>query len=593
MPHPVSGPTHKQRLAAILAADAAGYSRLMSLDERATLDALDAAREVFRSHIEVNRGRVIDMAGDSVLAVFETAAGAVSAALATQAELAGQVADVAEDLRMQFRIGIHSGDVIEKTDGTVYGDGVNIAARLQALAEPGGIIVSESIHTAVRGKVPADFEDQGEQAVKNIAHPVRTWRVLISPSRTPMDAKVTPHPALPDKPSLAVLPFTNLSGDPEQEYFADGVVDDIITALSRVRAFFVIARNSSFTYKGKAVDIKQVGRELGVRYVLEGSIRRAGNRMRIVGQLIDAENGRHVWADRFEGNLDDVFELQDRITESVAGVIEPNLRLAEVDRARSKPAGSLQPYDLCLRAHPSLYSSSTRVSNDEAIALLKRAIDMDPAYVYAKALCAFAYALRHAQGWSTSAEDEAGIRLAEQALSDHHDDPAILSYAGHTISYLASRHEEGLHALDRALALSPNSSKALLSAGYVRGYVGDTMVAIEHFKRAMRLSPLDPEMGYIFSGLGFVYLADGAIEHALDTGLKAVHELPNWVPGHLLVTICLGLLGRTAEAATAGRRLLQLDPGFSISRVSRDWLNRSEKVNAQRITGMRAAGIPE
>jgi adenylate cyclase len=295
----------QHRLAAILAADAAGYSRLMAVDDKATVAALDAARAVFREQVEAQQGRVIDMAGDSVLAVFGTVAGAVAAALAIQAQV-NAVADAeAIDRRMRFRIGVHLGDVIEKADGTVYGDGVNIAARLQGLAEPGGITVSESIRSAVKGKVGASFEDHGEQAVKNIADPVRAWRlrtgavepvatVPAAPSITAIDL------SLPDKPSIAVLPFVNMSGDPEQEYFTDGITEDIITELSRFHSLFVIARNSSFSYKGQSPDIRRVGKELGVRYVLEGSIRKSAQRIRVTGQLIDALTGNHLWAEKYD-----------------------------------------------------------------------------------------------------------------------------------------------------------------------------------------------------------------------------------------------------------------------------------------------------
>jgi len=379
----------RQRLAAILAADVAGYSRLMAGDERATVAALDSARAVFRGHIDAHQGRVIDMAGDSVLAVFDTATGAVAAALAVQDGLAAMAQAVSEDRRMRFRIGVHLGDIMEKPDGTVYGDGVNIAARLEGLAEPGGITVSDSVQGAVRGKVAASFIDQGEQQVKNIAHPVRAFRVDAENSAPRISAS-HPELALPAKPSIAglpsiaVLPFANMSGDPEQEYFADGIVEDIITALARIQLFFVIARNSSFTYKGKAVDIKQVGRELGVRYVLEGSIRKAGNRVRITGQLIEAENGSHVWADRFEGTLDDIFDLQDRITESVVGAIEPSIRRAEIDRVRLRPTNSLDAYDLCLRAVQNLRPGASRSALDEALGFLRRAIDLDPTFSLAK-----------------------------------------------------------------------------------------------------------------------------------------------------------------------------------------------------------------
>ena len=589
----MSGAELKQKLAAILAADVASYSRLMAADERSTVAALDAARAVFRTQIESNQGRVIDMAGDSVLAVFETATGAVSAALTIQQEVNTLIAHVPEDRRMRFRIGVHLGDVIEKADGSVYGDGVNIAARLEGLAEPGGITVSESIRTAVKGKVRASFEDQGAQQVKNIAEPVRVFRVVLKVQADETGTIAKPGLALPDKPSLAVLPFTNMSGDPEQEYFADGVVDDIISALSRVRAFFVIARNSSFTYKGKAVDIKQVGRELGVRYVLEGSIRKADNRVRIVGQLIEAENGRHIWADRFEGNLDDIFELQDRITESVVGAIEPNLKLAEIERARSKPTANLRAYDLCLRALPNLMTVSTKAANDEALGYLHCAIQMDPSYSLAKAMCAFAYVLRKAQRWATAADIQEGLKLADEALADHRDDPVTLTYVGQALGFLGFRHEDALRALDRALTINPNSTRALIAAGWGYGYVGDAPRSIEHLQRAIRLNPLDPELGYILSGLGWAYLIGGTYEDALSVGLKSLQEAPAWVPAHRLVTISFVQLGRLDEARLAAKRALQLVPGDTISDIEPRIPYKDPTFRELYINALRAAGIPE
>jgi adenylate cyclase len=584
----------RRRLAAILAADAAGYSRLMAADEQATVAALDAARTVFRTRIESNQGRVIDMAGDSVLAVFETAIGAVSAALAVQQELDASSSAIPEDSRMRFRIGVHLGDVIEKADGTVYGDGVNIAARLQALAEVGGVTVSDSVRNAVKGKASTDFADMGEQQVKNIPEPVRAFRLVLKADASAA-ASEAPKPALelPDKPSLAVLPFTNMSGDPEQEYFADGVVDDIISALSRVRAFFVIARNSSFTYKGKAVDIKQVGRELGVRYVLEGSIRKAGNKVRIVGQLIEAENGRHIWADRFEGNLDDIFELQDRITESVVGAIEPNLRLAEIERARAKPTANLHAYDLCLRALPNLMATTTRAANDEALNLLQRAITMDPGYSFAKASRALAYVLRKAQMWITPVEIEEGLRLAEEALADHRDDPTTLTYVGQALGYLGFRHDDALRALDRALTINPNSTRALIASGWGRTYVGDAAKSIEHLQRAIRLNPLDPEMGYMLSGLGIAYQMAGKSEEALAMGQKSLQESPNWIPSHLLIVRCLVQLGSLDEAKNAAQRMMKLAPGMTLTARRAQMANRDQAYQESYISALRAAGVPE
>ena len=348
----MTGTELKQRLAAILAADVAGYSRLMATDERATVTALDAARAVFRMQIESNQGRVIDMAGDSVLAVFETAAGAVSAALAVQQELNSAVSGVPEDRRMRFRIGIHLGDIIEKSDGTIYGDGVNIAARLEGLAEPGGITVSESIRTAVKGKVSAGFEDQGEQKVKNIPEPVRAYRVVREDGAAPKAKSAAGEIdlSLPDKPSIAVLPFANLSGDPEQEYFTDGITEDVITELSRFHSLFVIARNSTFTYKGKAVDVRTVAKELGVRYVLEGSIRRAANRIRVTAQLIDALTGNHIWAEKYDRVLEDIFAVQEELTRSIVTAIAPQIQVAEQSKVRRRRPTNLSAYEIAVRA---------------------------------------------------------------------------------------------------------------------------------------------------------------------------------------------------------------------------------------------------
>ena len=325
----MSGTELRQRLMAILAADASGYSRLMAADERATVKALDTARGVFRVRIESKQGRVIDMAGDSVLAVFDTAIGAVSTALEVQEEIGGLFADSPAEMRMRFRIDIHLGDEFEKMDGTVYGDGVNIAARLQTLAEPGGITISESVQVAVRSRVTAVFDDLGDQRVKNIAEPIHAYRIECSAGKSASSAK-RPVNAIYDKPSIAVLPFANMSGDPEQEYFSDGLTEDIITALAAWRSFPVIARNSTFAYKGKSPDVRKVAQELGARYVLEGSVRRSGNRIRITAQLIDGSNGNHLWAERFDRDLDDLFAVQDEITTRIVSAIEPELSSAEI-----------------------------------------------------------------------------------------------------------------------------------------------------------------------------------------------------------------------------------------------------------------------
>ena len=592
----------RQRLAAILAADAAGYSRLMAADERATMAALDSARAVFRQRIEAHRGRVVDMAGDSVLAVFETATGAVSAALAVQRDLEASHTAVPEERRMRFRIGVHLGDVIEKGDGSVYGDGVNIAARLQALAGIGGITVSDAVQGAVRGKVTASFVDQGEQAVKNMSHPVRAFAVRTDKVAA---APASPEPGLspPTMLSIAVLPFDNMSGDPEQDYFADGMVEDIITALARMRAFFVIARNSSFVYKGRAVDIKQVGRELGVRYVLEGSVRRSGNRVRITGQLIEAENGHHVWADRFEGTLEDVFDLQDRITDSIVSAVQPNLLRAEVARARVKPTANLQAYDLLLRAMPGLLPGSTRAEQDESAAFLRQALEKDPRYATAKAMSAFGCLRRLGDGYGDAEDVKAGLRHADQALAEARDDPTVLSYAGLTLAslgyralgfrVLGFRYDEALRAIERALSLSPNLLSVQFCAGFVKCIVGDAEAALVHFERAMRMSPLDPGTSAYVALSGGAHLMLGRYEEALAAAERAIHDSPEFVLGHRLNVTALGCLGRLDEARLAARRLLELTPQFTVSQYRSVSPFKDVEFRGRVCDMLLAAGVPK
>ncbi|MCE9658022.1 MAG: adenylate/guanylate cyclase domain-containing protein [Burkholderiales bacterium] len=595
----------RQRLAAILAADAAGYSRLMAVDEAATVAALDAARAVFRAQIEAHRGRVIDMAGDSVLAVFDTAIGAVSAALAVQGELAAAASAQPEETRMRFRIGVHLGDVIEKGDGTVYGDGVNIAARLQGLAEAGGVTVSAAVQGAVRGKLAASFADQGEQAVKNIPHPVRAFAVHPGEGGDAGPAPATPAPALapPTMLSIAVLPFDNMSGDPEQDYFADGMVEDIITALARMRTFFVIARNSSFVYKGRAVDIKQVGRELGVRYVLEGSVRRSGNRVRITGQLIEAENGHHVWADRFDGTLEDVFDLQDRITDSIVSAVQPNLLRAEIARARVKPTANLQAYDLLLRAMPGLLPGSTRAEQDEAASFLRQALEKDPRYTTAKAMSAFACLRRLGDGYGGAEDVKEGLRHADEALAEARDDPTVLSYAGLTLAsigyralgfrVLGFRYDEALRAIERALSLSPNLLSVQFCAGFVKCVVGDAEASLLHFERAVRMSPLDPGMSAYVALSGGAHLMLGRYEEALASAERAIHDSPEFVLGHRLKVTALGHLGRIDESRLAAQRLLELTPQFTVSQYRSVSPFKDAGLRARICDAFLAAGVPK
>ena len=591
----------ERKLAAVLSADVVGYSRLMQEDDKATLQALTERRAVFAAQVASSGGRIVNAPGDSVLAEFASVVNAVECAVNIQRAIAQTNTGLPESRRMQYRIGVNLGDVLVDAAG-IYGDGVNIAARLESLAPAGGICVSQPVRDQVRSRLALAFEDMGEQTVKNIAEPVRVFRVAGEAAAAPATATTRASPPLPDRPSLAVLAFSNLSGDPEQEYFADGMVEEIITALARTGVFFVIARNSSFVYKGKAVDIKQVGRELGVRYVLEGSIRKAGNRIRITGQLIEADNGRHVWADRFDGTLEDVFELQDRITESIVWAIEPNIRRAELERSRVKPASNLQAYDLLLRALPGIMPGSTKAGKDEALSFIRRALEMDPRYSLAKALGAFACLQRLADGYGDAEDVKAGLRYADEALSEKNDDPTILSCAGLALGslgyralgfrVLGFRYDEAQRAIDRALSLSPNLLMVRFAAGMVDCFVGEGDAAIGHFERAMRLSPLDPGMSALIVGTGLAHVVSGRYDEALAAAQRTVQESPNFASGHRLMVVALGYLGRIEEAKPAARRMLELAPQYTVSRSQSVSPFKDPEFRKRSAEIFRAAGVP-
>jgi adenylate cyclase len=435
-----------RRLAAILAADVVGYSRLMGADEEGTLAALkELRRELADPRIDEHRGRIVKTTGDGVLVEFASIVDAVRCAVAVQRGMAAHNAAVPIDRRIEFRIGINLGDIIVEDDD-IFGDGVNIAARLEALAEPGGICVSRVVRDQVHDKLDFAFEDRGEHQIKNIARPVHVYRIPISES-APVKA---PLP-LPDKPSIAVLPFANMSGDPEQEYFVDGMVEEIITALSRIRWLFVIARNSTFTYKGRPVDVKEVGRQLGVRYVLEGSVRRAGQRVRITAQLIDALTGTHLWADRFDGSLGDVFELQDQVAVSVVGVIEPALQVAEMRRSAARPTTDLGAYDLYLRALATFFPT-TKERVLEALGLLDQALAIDRHYGPALSWAATCHLQVIRDGWAEDPESsrrKAGD-LARQSLQVGENDPGILANGALVLAYFGEDVGAMIGLVDRA-----------------------------------------------------------------------------------------------------------------------------------------------
>ena len=591
VPLEMSGQAPRRRLAAILAADVVGYSRLMQQDEADTLAVLKSRRaEILQPLVAEHHGRVVKLMGDGVLVEFASAVDAVECAVQLQAGMEAANADLPEDRRIRLRIGINLGDVIvEGSD--LYGDGVNIAARLEAFADPGSVIVSRTVFNHVRGKVKLRFDDLGDQQLKNIAELVRIYR-LHSDGETAM---AQPALALPDKPSIAVLPFSNMSGDPGQEYFADGVVDDIITALSRFRNVFVIARNSSFTYKGRSVDVKQVGRELGVRYVLEGSVRKAGDRLRITGQLIDTSTGANLWADRFDGNLAEVFDLQDQVATHVVGAIIPRVEQAEIERARRKPTNSLDAYDHYLRGL-AIANRIAREANDDALRLLNKSIELDPDFALAYARAAFCYVYRKVNGWMVDRAlevAEAG-RLARRAIDLGRDDAVALSYSGFALGYVVGNVDDASAFVERALVLNTNLAVAWGFSGWIKACLGDPDSAIKHAALAMRLSPLDPRMFAWQYTTALAHLCAARYDEAAAWAERALRDQPNMATGLRTVAASHALAGRLAEAQQIMARLRQLDPALRISNLGEllPPFRRAED-RARIVDGLRKAGLPE
>jgi TolB-like protein len=579
-----------RRLAAILAADVAGYSRLMGADEEATLAALKAIRrELSDPKVNEHHGRIVKTTGDGLLIEFSSVVDAVRCAVEVQRAMAERNTEVPEARRIEFRIGINLGDII-LDDDDIYGDGVNIAARLEALAEPGGICVSRVVHDQVRDKLDVVFEDMGEQQVKNIARPVHIWRVRLG-AKPAVSAPL----ALPDKPSIAVLPFQNMSGDPEQEYFADGMVEEIITALSRIRWLFVIARNSSFTYKGKPVDVKQVARELGVRYILEGSVRKAGGRVRITAQLIDASTGAHLWADRFDGSLEGVFELQDQVASGVVGSIEPRLRQSEIERANRKLTESLDAYDLYLRAL-ALRDIHTDESVREAVSLLKRALAIDPNYAPAKALIGWhrVHQTSHGRSPVSDTDTAEAVALARQALEAGKDDPDTLWMAAATLTIFAGELTVAAAAIDRALTLNPNSAHAWMVRGVVSVNLGQPGPAIEACERAMRLSPLDRQRRNFTTGIARAHLVAGRYEEAADWAERTLRDEPGYRAALVTKAIACAHLARMEEARAALSQQIEAQPGLTIARYRAFWSRVfSPELMEISLSGLRKAGLPE
>ena len=572
-----------------MSADVVGYSRLMGMDEAGTLSRLNALRrELIDPAIAGHSGRIVKLMGDGALVEFASAVDAVACAIEIQRQLREHEAGGSEVDSIRFRIGINVGDIIIEGED-ILGDGVNIAARIEGVAEPGGISISEDAWRQVQGKVVANFVDAGEQSLKNIARPVRVYRVELGKQSAAEPA--APTLPLPDKPSIAVLPFQNMSGDPEQEYFADGMVEDIITGLSRIKWLFVIARNSTFTYKNQAIDVKQVGRELGVRYVLEGSVRRVADRVRITGQLIDAVSGAHVWAERYDRKSNDIFALQDEITLSVVGAIEPSLRLAEIERVKRKRPDSLDAYDLVLQAQPDVFSGMPDRAT-KALALLDRALALNSNYALAHAFAAMSYHNRFLRAGLHEQDRTASIHHAQAAMAYGQDDALALTFAGFSIGMDANDRNSAFAAFDAALALSPSSALTYYCGSAILGWGGEAERAIEWAERAIRLSPFDPWRFAAYHALTLGHFHRGRYQEAADSAYKAVQANPGHSISRMLLVAPLVKLGRMDEAKTAAAHVLELQPTFRYSKQF-SGVNCAPALAASLGEALRETGLPE
>jgi adenylate cyclase len=576
----------QRKLAAILSADVEGYSRLMGEDEEATVRTLTVYRDVMASLVSRHRGRVVDAPGDNLLAEFASAVDALACAVEVQQALGTRNAALPDHRRMEFRIGINLGDVL--VDGErIYGDGVNIAARVQDLAEAGGVAISGTTYDQVENKLGLVHEYLGEHAVKNIARPVRVYRVRLP--RGPATPAEPPALEPPATPSIAVLPFVNMSRDPDQEYFSDGITEDLITDLSKLSGLFVIARNSTFTYKGRPVRVQQVGRELGVRYVLEGSVRRADDRVRITAQLVDAASGYHLWADRFDRRLDDIFAVQDEITRSIVEALAVTLSHGERQRRARKPTDSLDAYDCLLRGLDH-YWRTTREANLEARRMFEGAIELDPAYAEAWAAQAYTHLHEWSMAWSQDpgALDRA-LECARRAVALDDSLPAAHSAVG--IVYLwKKQHERAIAEAERAVALAPSDAESYYRLGEVLSW-SRPEDAIEPVQKAMRLNPRYPFI-YLWA-LGHACYLTRRYEDAVATLKRTVTRNPDWLPAHgYLAAACIES-GREDEARAAAREVLRISPQITTAVVGDRLPYKDPAVLARALEAFRAAGLPE
>jgi len=586
----------ERRLAAVLAADVAGYSRLMGLDEERTVAQLKAFRKTLVDPaVAAYRGRIVKNTGDGVLVEFGSAVDAARCAIEIQREMASQNASIPAEFRIEFRIGIHVGDIIIDDDD-IFGDGVNIAARLEGIAQPGGICISDDAQRQIRGKIDVVFEDIGLQNLKNIVEPMQSWHVQLGDGRAPASSSSpllkAQHLALPDKPSIVVLPFDNMSAEPGQDYLADGIVEAITATLSRIRSFFVIARSSAFTYKGHQKNARDIGRELGVAYLLEGSVQKIGSRLRIIVQLIETEGGAHVWSSRFDGTMDEFFDLEDRISEQVAGALQPSLRIAEIERSRRKRPQDLGSYDYTMRAMPHVWALE-KDESAKAIELLEKALAIDPKYPLALSLAGWCHAQRSVYNW---AEDIAASQvmarsLAERAAEMSGDDPIVLAVLGAVHTFVRN-HGTARVLLERAVTLDPNAAWAWTRRGWLECYADQTKKAIEHFERALRLSPIDPMNFNNYVGMGSAHEVAQEYDKAAALYRRALQERPNarWIYRNL--SSSLSGAGRHEEAREAYAELLRSYPDLTISKF-RQAMVFSPAVLDRMAENLRKLGLPD
>ena len=581
----------ERKLAAIFAADVVGYSRLTGVDEEGTMRRLRALRaELIGPAIQTNRGRLFHTAGDSILIEFASVVDAVRCSLDVQRGVAVRNGDLSSDKQIQLRVGIHLGDVMMQPDGDLLGDGVNIAARLEGIAAPGGICLSEDAYRQVRDKLKESFLDIGEQMLKNIARPVRVYRLDLASKDTTATDELRLMPAQSDKPSIAVLAFNNMSGDPEQEYFSDGISEDIITDLSKLSELHVIARNSSFTYKGKPVDVMQVGRDLRVRYVLEGSVRKAGNRVRVTGQLIDAESGAHIWADRFDRDLTDIFAVQDELTQEIIAALKVKLTPERKDRLARKGKIDVEAYNLFLRGRERMWLH-TRSGNVEARAMLGRAIAVNLVFAAAQACIAVTHVNDYINGWAEIPEQslQTGLEIAARAILMDDEDP--YAHGWFAVALLWHReHDRALAEVQRCLALAPNLAEGHMAMAHIQICSGDAAGAIDTINTCVRLDPHYPDLVLYF--LAEARISLGQFDEAVAALKQRLERNPNSETSYALLAACYGHLGRIAESRAAWAEVIRIAPDFSIERRRRILPFKNPDDFERRIEGMRKADIP-